>query len=359
MNLTQIIFSCQEKVNKLLPLIPIKELSSKIEEIDEKLLSPGLWNNPIKASSLMKERQKISDQISIFSKIQEQTFLFIDLLNSFPEDLESLQDQISYLYNQIITLETELRFSDPLDSAPAILTINAGAGGLEAANWVSILARMYLRYADSNSYQLEILDEKHSEEHSDICTDSISIRIEGPYAYGHFKNETGVHRLIRNSPFNANDARHTSFAAIFVTPDIEDSIDIKIEDKDLEITAQRSSGSGGQNTNKVSSAVRLKHFPSNINILVRSSRDFHANKKTALKMLKAKLYDLELKKKNEEYQKTINSQQDNAFGHQIRTYTLTPYSLVKDHRSGFTSNNVESFLDGNIKEALLSNIKAI
>jgi peptide chain release factor 2 len=213
---------------------------------------------------------------------------------------------------------------------------------------------MYVRFADSQGFKIEILDEKPSEEHSSICTDSVSLRIEGPYAFGYFKSESGVHRLIRNSPFNAGDARQTSFAAVQVSPDIEDTIDIRVEEKDVEITAQTSGGPGGQNQNKVSSAIRLKHIPTGINIFVRTERDQLSNKKTAFKMLKAKLYDIELKKKQSQKDKLVAAMSDISFGHQIRTVTLTPYTLVKDHRTDFETSDAQGVLDGDIKDFMLA-----
>lgn len=281
----------------------------------------------------------------------------LDLYQSFIESEGLNEDD----YTQLINLGSRLQatvfeqmMQEPTDKTPAIIAISAGAGGLEAANWVTMLLRMYVRYAESQGFSVEMLDNKPSEEHSSICTDSVTLRIEGLYAYGFFKSESGVHRLIRNSPFNAGDARQTSFAAVQVTPDIEDTIDIKIEEKDMDITAQTAGGPGGQNVNKVASAVRIKHIPTGINILVRTERDFHKNKATAIKMLKAKLYDIEMKKKMAEKDKQMLALSDVSFGHQIRTYYINPTQLVKDHRTNYEVNNTESVLNGDIQGFMMS-----
>lgn len=352
-NLIQIIQNCQTKLSSLQEMVPVKQHQLRIDEIDSFVLSPNFWDKPAKAANLMKERNALVDLLKKLSSFKDEVDFYTECITVMPEELPTSSDKILQLETALSELEFKQMLNDPIDDNPAILSINAGAGGLEAANWVTMMLRMYCRYAANHKFATEILDMKPSEEHSSICTDSVSIRVEGPYAYGFLKGEAGVHRLIRNSPFNANDARHTSFAAVAVSPDIEDVIDIKIEEKDLEITAQTAGGPGGQNVNKVASAIRLKHIPSGINILVRTERDQLSNRKTALKMLKSKLYDLELKKKNAEKENQLSQLSSNAFGNQIRTFTLSPYTLIKDHRTEFESNS-ENVLEGDLHNFIMA-----
>ena len=334
-------------------MIPVREHQHRIAELDELMTRAGFWNDQQRAADLTKERQHLVSLLDELKRMTDDTELLCEYAEAFPED-DSIREQADALLASISAFELRQILSGEHDRAAAILMISAGAGGLESANWVSILARQYMRYANMMGMKVEILDEKPSEENSSICTDSITVQISGEYAYGYLKTENGIMRLIRASPFSSGDLRHTSFAAISVIPDIDDSIEVVIDDKDIEITAIRSSGPGGQNSNKVSSCIRLHHKPSGIIVKASTERSQLDNRRNAFRILKAKLYDLEMKKREAEQNKTVSNLADNSFGHQIRTYTMTPYSLVSDHRTGHKSNQVDQVLDGDIHPFIIA-----
>ena len=241
--------------------------------------------------------------------------------------------------------------SGPRDSAPAILTINSGAGGTESQDWAEMLLRMYLRYCERKGWQVELLDRQDAD---DAGIKSATLQVTGEYAYGLLKSESGVHRLVRISPFDSNARRQTSFAACFVYPDNEEEIDIVVNEADIKMDTYRASGAGGQHVNKVSSAVRLTHIPSGVVVACQAERSQHKNRDKAMKMLKARLYDIEQQKRDAEKNVIEGNKSDNSFGSQIRNYVLHPYQLVKDLRSGWETSNVQAVLDGELDPVIKS-----
>ena len=332
----------------------LDEAKKRIGEIDA---SPGeVWGDRSTSVSLTKERTRLVELVEKMGRWSKGITDDIEMVEAFGEEavIGELLGAAEKRMKEMEGFEVLCLFKGENDHCAALMTITSGAGGDEAKNWCQMLLRMYLRYCANAGYTVELLDEKVSDTNSDMCLDNASIRISGgdDLAYGWFKNESGVMRLIRQSPFSSGGARHTSFAAVSVLPDIEDSIDIRIDEKDIECTAQTRSGPGGQNTNRIKSAVRLIHTPTDIRILVSSERDFHRNRATAMKMLKAKLYDLEVQKKNAEKDRLVENQSAVAFGSQIRTWTLSPFQLCKDHRNEWETSQAEKVLEGDIRGML-------
>jgi peptide chain release factor 2 len=249
------------------------------------------------------------------------------------------------LKEDIEKLELKNLLSGQLDANNAIITIHPGAGGIESQDWANMLLRMYLRWAERRGYRSEVIDVQPGEE---AGIKSATATIEGEYAYGYLSPEAGVHRLVRISPFDAKKRRHTSFASVIVVPEIENEIDIEIDEEDIKMDTYRASGAGGQHVNKTSSAVRLTHVPTGITVACQNERSQHKNRAVAMKILKARLYDLEKREKEKEMEDLIGDKKDIAWGSQIRSYVLQPYRLVKDHRTGIEMGDVDSVLDGNI-----------
>ncbi|MFQ5458643.1 MAG: peptide chain release factor 2, partial [Myxococcota bacterium] len=241
--------------------------------------------------------------------------------------------------------ELQRMLSGETDPNDAIVTINAGAGGTEAQDWAEMLLRMYLRWAERRGFKTEVLDVQPGEE---AGIKGASFNVRGPYAFGYLKSESGVHRLVRISPFDANARRHTSFASVFVTPEIDDSIDIEILDSDLRIDTYRSSGAGGQHVNKTDSAVRMTHLPTGIVVSCQNERSQQKNRKSAMKVMRSRLYERERRKKQEKIDQELSEQRDIEWGSQIRSYVLQPYRKVKDHRTGHEVGNVDAVLDGDL-----------
>lgn len=255
--------------------------------------------------------------------------------------------QLLNILSKIEKFEFLRILGEPDDLRNAILSINAGAGGTEAQDWAEMLLRMYLRYAERNGYEAKTLDIQDGDE---AGIKSATILINGEYAFGYLKAENGVHRLVRISPFDSNKRRHTSFASVFVSPEIDDSIEVNIDEKDLRIDTYRASGKGGQHVNKTDSAVRITHIPSNTVVSCQNERSQRQNKESAMKILKGRLYELEKEKKQEVVDEINSNKKEIGWGSQIRSYIMHPYQMVKDHRTDFESSNVDAILDGELEE---------
>lgn len=265
-----------------------------------------------------------------------------------------LNKNLDFLVKDLDSLEFKLLLSQEFDAHSAILSINAGAGGTESCDWADMLFRMYCRFAESKGYKTKVADILRGEE---AGIKNVTLLIEGPYAYGYLKAEVGVHRLVRISPFDSNKRRHTSFASVDVTPQIEGEIDIKIEERDLRIDVYRSSGPGGQSVNTTDSAVRITHLPSGIVAQCQNERSQFQNKQTAMNILKAKLYEEERRKQEEKVQSEYAQKRKIEWGSQIRSYVMHPYSLVKDHRTEYETGNVNAVMDGKLDEFIEAYLK--
>jgi len=270
-----------------------------------------------------------------------------------PSLLAEAESILAKLSDDLASLEFQQMLSGPNDQANAIVQINAGAGGTESCDWVEILLRMYRRYCDRMGFLHQVVDFTVGDQ---AGFRSVTLTVEGAYAYGYLRGESGVHRLVRISPFDASKRRHTSFASVFVLPDIEDTIAVAINPADLRIDTFRSSGAGGQHVNKTDSAVRLTHIPSGIVVACQNERSQHRNRDMAMKLLKARLYELEQQKQQQERDKLEDSKQDIAWGSQIRSYVLHPYRMVKDHRTSVEIGNADAVLDGDVGELIRRNL---
>jgi peptide chain release factor 2 len=328
--------------------IPQKEI--KIKELENKISNPDLWKDSGEAKKITKERKTIESVLALWNNLKknvEDCHVLMELASEGEDDeLESeLETTAEELENKVNELEFKKMLSGENDINDAIVSINAGAGGTEAQDWSNMLLRMYLRWSERNGFKSHIIDILAGDE---AGIKNVTFTVSGDYAYGYLKAEVGIHRLVRISPFDAGARRHTSFASVFVYSDIEDDIEIIIEDKDLRIDTYRASGAGGQHVNKTDSAVRITHLPTNIVVQCQNERSQHMNKAVAMKLLKARLYEAEVKDREKELQKLHSTKKKIAWGSQIRSYILQPYRMIKDHRTGLEVGNVEAVLDGDI-----------
>lgn len=350
----------EKSITLIKNFINFEEILKNLHSIEAIINSPDFWDNSEKAISTIKEKEKLSALIDpalyLQRKLDETTELLeLAELENDEKLLQELSESLEKLAIESSSLQVECILSNKHDSLNCFIEINAGAGGTEAQDWAEMLARMYARWAEKKGYKIEITDKNDGDE---AGVKSICLLIKGAKAYGWLKKESGVHRLVRISPFDSNARRHTSFASVFVVPELNQDIQIDIVDSDLRIDTYRASGAGGQHVNKTESAVRITHIPTGTVTQCQTDRSQHRNKDIAMNMLKAKLYAIKLKEQ-EENSSASQTKTDIAWGNQIRSYVLQPYQMVKDVRTGVEKGNAAAVLDGDINEFLESAITLI
>lgn len=336
----------QTNVNLAIKRLNIHELISELSDLKSISLSLQFWDNTNHARDVMKQIAKLEARTSPWSNLESGLNDLIELSNSNDPELTSeLETQYESYRLEFVSLKEELKFSGLYDSHDAIISIHAGAGGTDAQDWTQILFRMYSRYCENNRWKIVLIDESAGDE---AGLKSVTIEVEGAFAYGKLKSEHGVHRLVRLSPFNADNLRQTSFAKVEVMPKIDRQDDLVIDEKDLKIDVYRSGGSGGQSVNTTDSAVRITHIPTGITIAIQNERSQLQNRETAMTILRSKLAQLQVEQHQEQLSELKGPNQSAEWGNQIRSYVLHPYKQVKDLRSRFETSDPDSVLDGNL-----------
>lgn len=325
-------------------------LRRQLEELEAEMARPDLWDDQEAAQGIGRKKNAVERELQLHDRVEgglDDAEVFQEL-SAEAEDLETLGeglarcDEVSALLEDA---ELQQLLGGEHDGANALLSINSGAGGTDACDWAEMLLRMYLRWAERREFKTEILDYQPAEE---AGIRGVTLRIEGDYAYGYLNTEQGVHRLVRISPFDSNARRHTAFASVTAVPEIDDSIDVEVDESELRVDTYRSSGSGGQHVNKTDSAVRLTHIPTGLVAACQSERSQHKNRATAMKMMRAKLYEIERRERLERVEELTGERREIGFGSQIRSYTLHPQQRAKDHRTDLEIGNVEGVLDGDL-----------
>lgn len=345
----------KSRIEDLKQIIDLDTKQNQIQKLENLMLASDFWNDANKAQKVVNElnsyktvTSNLVDLVDSFSELEEYVEIDDD---SFAEEIEQ---SIINLEKTMAVLELEILLSGKYDKYNAIVDIHPGAGGTESQDWAAMIYDMYLKYASHKGFKVELIDYINGEE---AGLKSVSFLIKGINAYGYLKSEVGVHRLVRISPFDSNSRRHTSFASVDVTPELDDSVELVINEEDLRIDTFRSSGAGGQSVNTTDSAVRIKHIPSGIVVSCQNERSQIANRKTAMEVLKAKLFKLEEEKKEQELKNISGDKMDIGFGSQIRSYVLHPYSMVKDHRTNFESSQPDKVFAGQIDEFISEYLK--
>jgi len=344
-----------EQLGKYLD-IPTKE--KRIDELEHKMNEPNFWLDQQEANKVIKELKTLKSSVQQYSNFNNKLGELEELLNISHEEKEDffteVDKELDLILKEIKNLESQILLGGQFDLNSAILSINAGAGGTESCDWVSMLMRMYLRWAERHNYKTKVVDILDGEE---AGVKNVTIEIIGDYAYGYLKSENGVHRLVRISPFDANRRRHTSFASVEVIAKIEDDIVVEIKPEDLRIDTYRASGKGGQHVNMTDSAVRITHLPTGIVTQCQNERSQYQNKVVAMSVLRAKLYELKRREQEKEIAKEYAIKQKIEWGSQIRSYVMHPYNMVKDHRTEYQTGNVQAVMDGEIDDFIQAYLK--
>ncbi|MBT7439545.1 MAG: peptide chain release factor 2 [Thiotrichales bacterium] len=348
-----------DRLNILSKYLKLDEKQDRLEEVKLELENPDIWSNPDKAQALGKEKvqlDKICETFSNSSSILNDAKELLEMaeIENDSDAVNGIITDLNETENSITTYEFERMFSGEMDQNSAYLDIQSGSGGTEAQDWAEMILRMYLRWGDKHNFKVKLMEVSAG----DVAgIKSATIHFDGEYAFGWLRSEIGIHRLVRKSPYNANGKRHTSFSSVFVSPEIDDDIEIVIDPSDLRIDTYRASGAGGQHVNKTESAVRITHLPTSTVVQCQDGRSQHANKDQAMKQLKSKLYELEIQKRNADKQDVEDLKSDIGWGHQIRSYVLDQ-SRIKDLRTGVESSNTQDVLDGNLDQFIVASLKA-
>ena len=349
---TELLKNLKSKILNIQSIVQPNKLKDRLDDITLQEQSAGFWDDIQKATKLSQEKNKLLSTLAKFNKANDSINDAIELYEMAEQEddkdtINALFEEADDLEELIKKTEVEVMLNGDDDSKNAIVTIHPGAGGTESCDWASILYRMYIRWAERKGFKVELLDYQAGDE---AGIKDVSFIVKGINAYGYLKVENGIHRLVRISPFDSNAKRHTSFASVMVSPEVDDDIDIMIEDKDIRIDTFRASGAGGQHVNKTESAIRITHIPTNIVVQCQNDRSQHKNKASAMKMLKSRLYELELEQKA--LQKQGIEKSEIGWGHQIRSYVMQPYQQIKDNRSGIGYSNVDAILDGDLDKVI-------